>query len=71
MVGIIKNIVVIVIAFDFFMGPGHDQVNPGRDIASPGGDMSSGYILEFFFNLAQFGPDRDFHGPGRDHDFKL
>ena len=63
-VGTIENIAIIVIAFDFCISSGHDQIDPGRDIASLDRDISSRYVLEVFFNLAQFGPSRD-------HDFRL
>ena len=67
MVGTIKNIVV---AFDFCTSPSHDQVDPDRHITGLSCDMSSGYVLEVFFNLAQFGLGRDLHGPDRDYDFR-
>ena len=70
MVGIIKNIVIIAIAFDFCTGLDCDQVDPGWDIVGPGHDMNSGYVLKVFFNLAQFSPGRDLHDPNRDYNIR-
>ena len=60
-VGIIKNIAVIVIAFDICSGPSHyhigpnyDHVGPSLDHASPNQDISSGYVMVVFFNFEQF-----------------
>ena len=39
--------------------PGHDITYPGCDITCPSHDIHSGLALKEFFNLVQFGPDRD------------
>ena len=59
MVETFKNIAVIAVVIDFCTGLGTDHIFPGRDHAGPSWDISSGYVLEAFFNLEQFGHGRD------------
>ena len=52
MVGTFKNIAIIAVAFDFCTGSSHDYVDPGHDHDGPNWDISSGYVLEAFFNFS-------------------
>ena len=48
MVGTLKNIVVV---FEFHTDPGRDHIDPSHDHADFGWDISSGYVLEAFYNF--------------------
>ena len=50
---------LVAIIFEFCTNHGRDHACPSRDHAYPGRDICSGYVLEVFFILEQFGHDRD------------